>query len=161
MGKTKKKNNRIVLILVFSLAVLAVLAFFAMRKIGGGSFSFSREERFFLNGKVIGKTEGEITSIFGQPDHITEIAGNYIYRDFNLLGMTGEFAISFRNGQADYTQWAIGNIDVDDYWPQIDRLTSYFNKNYNQVDTWDWRRDDIHVSITGVDWGNFLNVFFQ
>ena len=52
VGKAKKKNHRTLLILLFSLAVLAVVAFFAMHKIGSRSLSFSRKERFFLNGTL-------------------------------------------------------------------------------------------------------------
>ena len=160
VGKAKKKNHRTLLILLFSLAVLAVVAFFAMHKIGSRSLSFSRKERFFLHG-TLNKNVDEIITELGEPDRITEYAGIYVYRDFELAGMTGLLEFEVYNGKIRAAYWTLGEIDVDDYWPQINRIKGYFNKHYNQTDTWDWRKDDNNAYIVGITAGYYIRVLFQ
>lgn len=156
----KKNKYRFIGILVISLAILVLLIFFAMRRIGGGGFSFSREERFFLNG-TLNKPVGELTSVLGEPDYITEYSGTYGYRDFKLAGMIGVLEFNFRNGNVSSAHWTLGNINVDDYWPQINKLADYFNKNYNQIDTWDWRKGNNNAYIIGMDVGYYIRVLFE
>ena len=79
----KNKKYRFIGILVISLTVLTLISFFAMRKIGSSSLSFSRKERFFLNG-TLNKNVDEIITELGEPDRITEYAGIYVYQDFKL-----------------------------------------------------------------------------
>lgn len=158
VGKTKKKNNRTLLILVFSLAILAVLAFFAMRRFGVGGLSFSREERFFLDG-TLGKGIDEVTSVLGQPDNITEYSGTYVYRDFKLAGMTGDLEFNVHSGVISHAYWTLGEIDTDDYRTQIDRIKGYFNRHYTQTDTWDWSKDGMGAYI--IDAGFYVRVLFQ
>lgn len=160
VGKAKKKNHRTLLILLFSLAVLAVVAFFAMHKIGSRSLSFSRKERFFLNG-TLNKNVDEIITELGEPDRITEYAGIYVYRDFELAGMTGLLEFEVYNGKIRAAYWTLGEIDVDDYWPQINRIKGYFNKHYKQTDIWDWRKDDNNAYIVGITAGYYIRVLFQ
>lgn len=69
----------------------------------------------FLNG-TLNKPVGELTSVLGEPDYITEYSGTYGYRDFKLAGMTGVLEFNFRNGNISSAHWTLGDINVDDYW---------------------------------------------
>ncbi len=118
------------------------------------------ERAFFLNG-TLNKNVDEIITELGEPDRITEYAGIYVYRDFELAGMTGLLEFEVYNGKIRAAYWTLGEIDVDDYWPQINRIKGYFNKHYNQTDTWDWRKDDNNAYIVGITAGYYIRVLFQ
>lgn len=155
----KNKEYRFVGILVISLVALTLILFFIMYRTKGGSFSFGQKEKFFLNG-IMDKTADEITSVLGTPDYVSEF-GSYGYQDFSLAGLKGNLMIDFHGQRVEDAYWTLENIDVDDYWPQINRIAAYFNKHYKQTDTWDWRKDKNNAYIVGIDTGYYIRVLFQ
>lgn len=155
---TKQKKQKITLICCILILLLVLIVGYSCLNTSMGLHS---EANFFLS-DIVGLSDSEVIEGMGEPTNSNTTYGqSFYYHDFEIYGMYGTITIEFNNGIVDTAYWDLQNINTDDYSEQIEKLQKYFSKHYSQVDTNDWRDDNIEVSIVGLKTGEYIRLLFD